>query len=104
MELTQRTAENQATVDRLQAEVARRTTEYESIVTSVNWRAMSPIRNLLGRSPWITRQTRRILELVTATLQLRYRCCEGLWRIDKPKKQTYRTPGDPSLLVESAEF
>jgi hypothetical protein len=76
-ELAQRTAEYQAIVEGLQnelaqrtaelaqrtAELAQRTAEYQSIVASLSWRATTPIRNLMDRFPWFTRQVRRALKL-----------------------------------------
>jgi GT2 family glycosyltransferase/SAM-dependent methyltransferase len=100
-ELAQRTAEHQVVVERLQTQLAQRTAEFQNISSSVSWRATSPIRNFLGRSPWVTRQARRVLEVLSMTS----RQSHGLSQLGHANRQNLKpellSPGEASSLVRS---
>jgi len=47
-------------------------TQLQSLLTSTSWRVMAPMRSIFGRSPRLSRTSRRLVKLVwwTVTLQL----------------------------------
>jgi hypothetical protein len=100
-QLARQTAEQQKIVGGLQTELARRTAEYQGIITSLTWQATSPIRNLLGRSRWVTRQAHQVLQLITITFQLPERFLRGRRANRQTVKQSSPQVGNLSLSVHS---
>jgi hypothetical protein len=72
-QLARQATDHQKIVERLQTELALRTAEYQAINESISWRATSPIRNLLGGHPWVTRQAQRVFQLISMTFQVHSR-------------------------------
>jgi hypothetical protein len=83
-QLARQAGENQQIIEGLQTELARRTADYQGITRSISWRATSPIRDLLGSSLWVTRQARRVLQLINVKLQLH----SHFWRGPRESRQT----------------
>jgi hypothetical protein len=100
-QLARQRAEHQKIVEGLQTELVRRTAKYQGIITSITWRATSPIRNLLGRSPWVTRQAHQVLQLITITFQLPDRFLRGRRANGQTVKPRLPQLGNLSLSIHS---